>query len=320
MITAIGFIIDYFIGDPQFLYHPVCAIGKLISFIELKIVNFIENRKNSFKNYENALLFGGFVLWLLVCSISYIVTLLILKVLGRFAIIAEIIMCWQIFAARSLKKESMNVKHVIENYGLEAGREAVGRIVGRDTYNLNEKQVIKAAVETVAENTTDGVTAPMIYMFLGGAPLAFFYKAVNTLDSMVGYKNDKYLYLGRFSALADDVFNFIPSRITAVVMIAASYLCGFNAKNACKIFKRDRLKHKSPNSAQTESVCAGALEIELGGDSYYFGKLYKKDTIGDYIRDIETDDISRANKLMYATSAMLLAIILGGKIIICLNL
>ena len=190
---------------------------------------------------------------------------------------------------------------------LPGARKAVSMIVGRDTENLTAEGVTKAAVETVAENTSDGVTAPLIFLLIGGAPLGFLYKAVNTMDSMLGYKNDAYLYFGRIPAKMDDVFNYIPSRLTALFMIAAAGLCGMDGQNAWRIWRRDSRKHASPNSAQTEAACAGALRVKLAGDAYYFGKLYKKDSIGDGIRPIEPEDIRRAGRLMYVTAALMLA-------------
>ncbi|MDE6709028.1 MAG: adenosylcobinamide-phosphate synthase CbiB, partial [Oscillospiraceae bacterium] len=178
--------------------------------------------------------------------------------------------------------------------------------VGRDTDKLDETGIIKAAVETVAENTSDGVTAPLMYISVGGAALGFFYKAANTMDSMIGYKNEKYADIGKFAAKLDDFLNFIPSRLTALIMIFSAYLLKFNGRNAFKIWQRDRRKHASPNSAQTESVCAGALEIQLAGDAYYFGELHKKEYIGDNIRPVENEDIRRANRLMYCTSVVVL--------------
>ena len=184
-------------------------------------------------------------------------------------------------------------------------------IVGRDTEKLTEEGVTKAAVETVAENTSDGVTAPLIYLLIGGAPLGFLYKAVNTMDSMLGYKNDRYLYFGRIPAKMDDVFNYIPARVTAILMTAAAFLTGLDGKNAWKIYRRDRKKHASPNAAQTESVCAGALGVRLAGDAVYFGKVYKKEFIGDALRRIEPEDIIRTGRLMYATE-ILTFILCGG--------
>ena len=216
----------------------------------------------------------------------------------------EAVMTYYILAAKCLKVESMKVYRCLKEQGLEKARAAVSMIVGRDTACLDEEGVAKAAVETVAENTSDGVIAPMLYAAVGGPILGFLYKAVNTMDSMIGYKNDKYMYFGRAAAKLDDLVNFLPARISACLMIAASYLGGkdFSGKEAKRIYKRDRRNHASPNSAQTESVCAGALGIRLAGDASYFGRIVKKPTIGDALRKVEYEDIKRANRLMYLTA------------------
>ncbi|MBQ4258500.1 MAG: cobalamin biosynthesis protein CobD, partial [Clostridia bacterium] len=219
------------------------------------------------------------------------------------------LMCWRIFAAKCLKDEAKKVVKKLKDEGLDAGRNQVAMLVGRDTDQLTEDQVLKATVETVAENTSDGVIAPLFWMMLGGAVGGFFYKAINTMDSMVGYKNEKYLYFGRFAAKLDDVVNFIPARLSAIGMIISAGILGFDLKNALRIWRRDRRKHASPNSAQTESVCAGALHIELGGNASYFGKLYEKPTIGDPDRPIEHEDVARTCRLMYGDSIFWLIIL-----------
>ena len=221
-----------------------------------------------------------------------------------FGVLTETIMTYQILATKCLKVESMKVCHCLQTEGLEAARKAVSMIVGRDTSVLDEEGVAKAAIETVAENTSDGVIAPMLYTALGGPIAGFFYKAVNTMDSMVGYKNEKYLYFGRAAARLDDLVNYIPSRISAWLMICAAFIGGksYSGRQAYKIYKRDNRKHASPNSAQTESVCAGALGIRLAGDACYFGKTVKKPFIGDACRSVEYEDIKRVNKLMYITA------------------
>ena len=216
---------------------------------------------------------------------------------------------FQILATKSLKTESMKVYDALKEGDLEKARYAVSMIVGRDTQALNEEGVAKAAVETVAENSSDGVVAPLLFLAIGGPVLGFFYKAVNTLDSMVGYKNDKYLYFGRFSAKLDDVLNYIPARISGLLLVAASPLAGLSISGAWRIWLRDRRNHASPNSAQTEAAAAGALEVQLAGDAYYFGKLYKKPTIGDPIRSVEYEDIRRMNRLMYAGVILALALV-----------
>lgn len=226
----------------------------------------------------------------------------------------ETFWCYQIFAARCLVGESRKVYQKLKEDDLPGARRAVSMIVGRDTENLTAEGVTKAAVETVAENTSDGVTAPLLFLLIGGAPLGFLYKAVNTMDSMLGYKNEKYLYFGRIPAKMDDVFNYIPARLTAWFMIVAAFLMGMDGKNAWKIYLRDKRKHASPNSAQSEAVCAGALDVQLAGDAVYFGKVYKKDYIGDAIRKIEPEDILRAGKLMYMTT-ILMMVVFGGLLL-----
>ena len=250
---------------------------------------------------------------LVVVTVSTGVPAVILSVAYKYfwqlGLALESFWCYQIFATKSLKVESDRVYIALKDKGLEAGRKAVSMIVGRDTQNLTEEGVTKAAVETVAENTSDGVIAPLFYMLIGGAVLGFAYKAINTMDSMVGYKNDRYQWFGTAAAKLDDVVNFIPARVSAVLMIAASYLTGMDEKNAARIFRRDRFNHKSPNSAQTEAVMAGALDVQLAGDAWYFGKLHKKPTIGDPVREMELLDIRRSHKLLYGTA--MLGLILG---------
>ena len=301
-----GFLIDLIFGDPVYAFHPIRLIGNLIGKSEKAI-------RKALPNNEKSELIGGFILWIWVAAVSFFVPFILLKCLYRvnfwLGFILESIFFWQIIAAKSLKTESMKVYKAFEEGDTEKARKAVSMIVGRDTASLTAEGITKAAVETVAENTSDGVTAPIIFAALFGASGGFLYKAVNTMDSMVGYKNDKYLYFGRFAAKCDDVFNFIPARITAYFMIISSFILGLDGKNAFKIFLRDRFNHASPNSAQTEAVCAGALDVMLAGDAYYFGKLYKKKTIGDNIRKIEPKDIKNANNLMYMTSVLILIVL-----------
>lgn len=251
---------------------------------------------------------AGVFLVILICLGSALVPSALLYIAYRlhpaagFAL--ETFFCYQMLATRSLKDESMRVYEKLEEKDLAGARYAVSMIVGRDTNELSAEGVTKAAVETVAENTSDGIIAPMLYMALGGPALMFLYKGINTMDSMVGYKNEKYLNFGRCAAKLDDVVNFIPARICAWLMIAAAYVTGFDGKNAAKIYKRDRLNHASPNSAQTEAVMAGALDIQLAGNAAYFGKLYEKPTIGDALRPVEAEDIKRADRLLYATAVL----------------
>lgn len=302
-----GFVLDLLIGDPHFIPHPVRLIGSLISFLDKRLncdagCNISEKKLNLIKYKRGMLLV--FTVIFATFAISVIIIVAAYSIYLYAGLIAEAVMTWQILATKCLRVESMRVYDALRTDGVDAGRRAVSMIVGRDTSVLDAAGVTRAAVETIAENTSDGVIAPMLYTAIGGPVLGFVYKAVNTMDSMLGYKNDKYMYFGRFAARLDDVVNFIPARISAYLMIAAAFIGGrqFDGKNAYRIFKRDRFNHASPNSAQTESVCAGALRVQLAGDAVYFGKLVKKKYIGDGLREIEYEDIKRANRLMYITA------------------
>lgn len=302
-----GFVLDLLIGDPHFIPHPVRLIGSLISFCDKRLncdagYNISEKKLNLIKYKRGMLL--AFTVIFATFAISVIIIVAAYSINLYAGVIAEAVMTWQILATKCLRVESMRVYDALRTDGVDAGRRAVSMIVGRDTSVLDAAGVTRAAVETIAENTSDGVIAPMLYTAIGGPVLGFVYKAVNTMDSMIGYKNDKYMYFGRFAARLDDVVNFIPARISAYLMIVAAFIGGrqFDGQNAYRIFKRDRFNHASPNSAQTESVCAGALRVRLAGDAVYFGKLVKKKYIGDGLREIEYEDIKRANRLMYITA------------------
>ena len=310
-----GYVLDLIFGDPRQIYHPIRIIGNLIAVLEKGI-------RKVFPKTSKGELAGGTVLVVLVVLIC---TAVPAALLGLAAWIHPVVYwllasfwCWQILATKSLKTESMKVYAPLKEGDLPAARRAVAMIVGRDTERLTEEGVAKAAVETVAENTSDGIVAPLIFLALGGPALGFFYKAVNTMDSMVGYKNERYLYFGRTAARLDDVLNFLPSRISAWLMILAAAFLGMDGKNAKRIYLRDRRNHASPNSAQTEAVMAGALRVQLAGDAWYFGALYKKPTIGDPFRAVEPEDIVRANRLMYLTSALALAVCGILRAVICL--
>lgn len=306
---VIGFMLDALIGDPYKLPHPIRLIGRLISALE-KFV------RSHFRNLTAGGVFLAVTVLLLSAGTAFAVLLLCYCINVWLGVAAESVICYYMTAARCLRDESMKVYKAPDT---ESARKAVSMIVGRDTAVLDRDGIVRAAVETVAENTSDGVTAPIMYMALFGAVGGVFYKAANTMDSMIGYRNEKYEKIGKFAAKLDDVLNFLPSRLTALTMILAAYLLRLDGRNARKIWRRDRRKHASPNSAQTESVCAGALDIRLAGDAYYFGELHKKPYIGDDIRPIENEDIRRANRLMYVTSvitlivsAALRAVIYGG--------
>lgn len=310
-VCLIGMILDWIFGDPVWLYHPVRIIGKWISFLGKILRKFAGDQEGN----EKKLLIAGGILWILVILASAAVPMGILYLAEKFspcaAFVLECFWCYQLLAARSLGKESKKVYKKLIQDDLSGARLAVSMIVGRDTENLTVEGVTKAAVETVAENTNDGVIAPLIYMLIGGPILGFVYKAVNTMDSMLGYKNEKYLYFGRVAAKMDDVAGFIPARISALLMILASCLLGMDGKNALWIWKRDQRKHASPNAAQTEAVCAGALQVQLAGDAWYFGVKHEKETIGDPIRKIEPKDILRSEKLMIGTE-VLTFLLFGG--------
>ena len=314
--ACIGFLLDFIVGDPHGLWHPVCGIGKLISCMEKRLRKKVPDQPES-------LLLAGAALAVTVPCVTVVVTALILLLAGlihpyfQFAVMC-LLDGW-ILAARSLKTESMKVYKELKTGDLERAHYAVSMIVGWDTQNLTAEGVTKAAVETVAENASDGVIAPLCFLFLAGPVGGFFYKAVNTMDSMVGYKNEKYLYFGRAAAKLDDLLNWIPSRLTGFLFAVAAFLLpGMNGKEAFAIWRRDRRNHKSPNSAQSESACAGALGVQLAGDAWYFGKLNHKPTIGDAHRPVEPEDIARANRLMYLASV--LALFAGTGLIILLEI
>ena len=299
-----GFVLDALFGDPAWLPHPVVFMGKAIARLE----GFLRPRLP--KTPRGEVLGGAIVAFCLPVG-----TLLFTGAVCRGAarlhpllgLAVQMFWCAQALAARGLVQESTNVYKELIKPDLPAARRAVSRIVGRDTAALTAEGVTKAAVETVAENASDGVIAPLFYMLLGGAPLALTYKAINTMDSMLGYKNERYLYFGRVPAKLDDAANYLPSRLAALLWVAAAAFTHNDAKGAWKIWRRDRRNHASPNSAQTESACAGALGVQLAGPAYYFGEYYAKPTIGDALRPIEPEDILRANRMMYVASSFALA-------------
>lgn len=311
----IGFFMDLLLGDPRSIPHPVVLMGKLITITEKAV------RKIFPKTTVGETIAGG-ILWLVVVGFSTAVPVLLLHLCYKTAVglglIVESIMCWQILATKSLKDESMKVFTALESGDLASSRRAVSMIVGRDTEHLDDAAVTRAAVETVAENASDGIVAPMLYLAIGGAPLGFLYKAVNTMDSMLGYVEMPYKNIGLIPAKMDDLLNLLPSRICALLMLLAGKLLGLDAKNGWKIFRRDRYNHASPNSAQTESMCAGLLGLRLAGDAWYHGVLHKKQYIGDPLRPIEHQDVPRACRLMYATVFLSLLCFGGIRLLILL--
>lgn len=308
----IGYIIDLIIGDPYSFPHPVIYIGKLIKCLE-------NNIRKIFKK-EKYLKFAGFILWFITVGTTYLLTYLIIK-LSKFNSITFLIVnsfiIYTTLATKCLKDEAIKIYDILKSGDIYESRKQLSYIVGRDTNSLNEAEIIRATVETVAENTVDGIISPMFYAFIGGAPLAMAYKAINTLDSMVGYKNDKYINLGFASAKIDDIANYIPARICIIFMTIASLILRFNYKNCFKISIRDRKNHKSPNCAYPEGAVAGALGIQLGGTNIYFGKPVYKPTIGDKYREIEIEDIKKTNKIMYLSS--ILSLIIFTLIFFCLK-
>ena len=310
-----GFGIDLLVGDPHGIPHPVVGIGKLISFLE-------KGLRRLFPKTDGGEIAAGGVLWVLVVVICTALPAGILFLCDRLSpwlrLTVESLMCWQILATKALKDESMKVYTALESGDLEKSRHAVSMIVGRDTARLDDAGVTRAAVETVAENTSDGVVAPMLFLALGGAPLGFFYKAVNTMDSMLGYVEPPYKNIGLVPAKMDDIANFIPSRLSALLMLAAGFLLGLDGENGWRVFRRDRFNHASPNSAQTESVCAGLLGVRLAGDAWYHGVLHKKKYIGDDTRDITHRDILLACRLLYMTAFLNLLLCVFVKLLMIL--
>ena len=335
-MILIAFILDLFFGDPEWFPHPVVLMGKAVTFLERQLRDIFPANPEG----ERA---AGRVLAVIMPVSTYAMTWILLR---RFSIVSPVIalavnifLCYQALAVRSMLRESRNVYHALQTKSLDAARSAVARIVGRETARLNAAGITRAAVETVAENFSDGVVAPLFYMMIGGAPLALAYKSINTMDSMVGYKNDRYLHFGRAAARLDDAANFIPSRIAAFLVMGAAFISGEKsqddplshrfgsgrlvslwerrmiARRAFLIWERDRMKHASPNSAQTESAMAGALGVQLAGPAVYFGKVFDKPFIGDPLRPIEERDILRANRIFFTGSCLaVLAIFLAGHI------
>mgnify|MGYP000057437721 CR=1 FL=1 len=311
LAVAAGFAADLAFGDPRWLPHPVVAMGRAITWAERRL-------RRAFPQTSTGTRAAGLVLAVALPLACGLLTWGILHLCGMvhsgLRFVAEAWASYQILAVCELRRQSLAVARAFSKGGLVAAREAVGRIVGRDTSVLDEQGVARAAVETVAENTSDGVVAPLLFLAIGGAPLGFFYKAVNTMDSMLGYVEPPYKNIGLVPAKADDVVNYIPARLSALLMLAAGGLMGLDTAAGWRIFRRDRRKHASPNSAQTESVCAGLLGVRLAGDAWYHGVLHKKEYIGDAAREITHEDIPRVCRLMTVTAILALLLSCGVKL------
>lgn len=313
----LGVILDFCFGDPRWMPHPVVWIGKGISIAEKKL-------RQCFPKTERGTFVAGVFLAILLPLLSFGISLLILWIAYQISIwlwfLIHTFWSYQILAARCLATESSKVYRALQADDLPLARKQLSWLVGRETKNLSAEEVTKACVETVAENTSDGEIAPLFYLLLGGIPLGFFYKTVNTLDSMVGYRNETYEYFGKASAKLDDIFNWIPARLSAWFLIAASFLLSLDGKGALRIYFRDRRNHLSPNSAQTEAVAAGAMGIQLGGTHIYFGNVVEKPTIGDTIRTAKAEDIQTANKMLFVASILFAVIAGGGMLLISIIL
>lgn len=303
-----GFVLDLLLGDPEWLYHPVRLIGGLISRLEKRLRARGGNLRRS-----------AVILTVTTMLVTMAVTagiLVLLQLLGRIPLfIGMALLDWMGIAVTCMAKEARGVGKALEK-GLPEARKQVARIVGRDTQNLSGEEIIKATVETVAENTTDGVISPLFWALLGGPVLLWGFKAANTLDSMVGYMDEKYRDIGWNSAKLDDILNYIPARLTALLMILAAFLTGMDGPNAFRIVRRDHANHKSPNCAWSEAAAAGAMHIQLGGTHEYFGKPVEKPTIGDADRPAEREDIRRANRLLYVTSGLMILIIAAAGVLL----
>jgi len=297
-LIFIGYFLDIAFGDPYWIPHPIIFIGKGISKLEAYLRSFFDKDRKA--------KLGGVILAVVIIIGTYLIASSMLHIIKIYSPLlsklVEVFMIFQILAAKSLAKESRKVYYPLKEGNIQEARRFLSYIVGRDTTNLEEEGITRAAVETVAENISDGIIAPLFYIFIGGAPLGMAYKAVNTLDSMVGYKNEKYKDFGWASAKIDDAANFIPARLTGILIVIASLLLRYDFKSSFKILLRDRKNHSSPNCGYPEAATAGALNVQLGGTNIYFGKPVYKPTIGDKIRALDFDDINRTIRIMYVTS------------------
>lgn len=310
IIITFGYLWDLIFSEPKKIPHPVVLIGNLISLCEKKLYKEENSNKNKFLKG----MFLNFLVLLIVFSIVFLIVYFASLIHPYIYILISGILISFTISTEALKKAAMEIYDLLDKNEIIEARKKVGMIVGRDTEKLNEEEISRAVIETVAENIVDGITSPLFYGMIGGAPLAFLYRAVNTMDSMVGYKNEKYLYFGRFSAKIDDVFNFIPARITSLLIIIIAFLHpGLNGKNALKSVIRDAHKHPSPNGGYTESAAAGALEIRLGGYNYYFGEKHFRAYMGENLQKTEKEKIPGIVSILYLTTFLwvVLAITVG---------
>ena len=300
----IAYVLDLIFGDPQNIIHPVQIIGKMINIGEKSLLG------KKYKSDRKYKFFAGMILNITIISLTYGITYLIHRTSENSIIftVAEIYLMYTVFSINSLAREGNRVYNILKEGNIERARKDLSYLVSRDTETMDEKMIIRSTMETISENTVDGIVAPMMYMFLGGLPLSMTYKAINTFDSMVGYKNEKYMDFGKFSAKLDDVANFIPARMTGILIVIASVILGYDYKNSLKIFIRDRKNHSSPNSGHAEAGVAGALGVQFGGKVSYFGKEVDKPVIGDKIKDFELEDIKKNIKIMYVASFLSLAV------------
>lgn len=307
---SLAVILDWIIGDPSWFPHPVIYIGKLISFLDKKGRKFC-------KTNSSIKAFGGFIV-IIVAAVSFIIPFIILKAtisIPWLYTILNVLIVWTTLAAKCLGAEAKKVYYALKDKNLEDARVKLSYIVGRDTNELSDKEIIRADVETVAENTADGVIAPLMYAMIGGAPLAMMYKGINTMDSMLGYMNEKYRYIGFFPAKVDDVFNFIPARITGLLISMVSFVVKGSMIASFKIMIRDRKNHKSPNCAYPEGAAAGAMRVQLGGTNIYFGEVVYKPTIGDKIKELSFEHIDESIKLMYAAEALMMILYIAAVLV-----
>lgn len=300
----IAYVLDLIFGDPQNIIHPVQIIGKMINIGEKSLLG------KKYKSDRKYKFFAGMILNITVISLTYGITYLIRRTSENSIIltVAEIYLMYTVFSINSLAREGNRVYNILKEGNIERARKDLSYLVSRDTETMDEKMIIRSTMETISENTVDGIVAPMLYMFLGGLPLSMTYKAINTFDSMVGYKNEKYMDFGKFSAKLDDVANFIPARITGILIVIGSIILGYDYKNSLKVFIRDRKNHSSPNSGHAEAGVAGALGVQFGGRVSYFGKEVDKPVIGDKIKDFELEDIKKNIKIMYIASFLSLIV------------